>query len=347
MPSLPRVLGYLLPCFLALATTAEAARQAPQPPSTRGGPGGGWVIEGIGSLGTDTTTFASAINSRNEIAGYSYTDTPDPSYATTFHGFTWDGRMEDAGTPAGSGPGVFSYLADINDSGVAVGNHNGKVYLYKDGKWSPLGRGLAGDPAGINKSGAVAGIFYSDEDQRYHAFLYQGGQLRDFGSMGGSTYVSALNDKGAVVGTANDANFVGRAYVYEKGRMTDLGAGPMSQAIDINNQGAIVGMYYRDLKESTFISERGRLRQLFTSPERTRPKAMNNRGDVVGQMAAENGAFLYKDGTVTRLDQLPEVVAAGWTHLVVEDINDRGWITGYGLKSDAPYKYRAFVLRPR
>ena len=55
--------------------------------------------------------------------------------------------------------------------------------------------------------------------------------------------------------------------------------------------------------------------------------------------------YLYEDGTMTRLDTLPAVLAAGYRQITVTNINDRGWITGYGWKgSTGPL---AIVLVPR
>jgi hypothetical protein len=42
---------------------------------------------------------------------------------------------------------------------------------------------------------------------------------------------------------------------------------------------------------------------------------------------ANDKAFLYDNGTLIFLDDIPAVRAAGWTFLYPLDINDRGWIT--------------------
>jgi hypothetical protein len=73
--------------------------------------------------------------------------------------------------------------------------------------------------------------------------------------------------------------------------------------------------------------------------------AINDRGAVVGNLGG-NGSYLYEDGVVTRLESIPEVQAAGWTSLVPTDINDRGWITGWGTRVGGGSS-KAFVLIPR
>jgi len=71
-------------------------------------------------------------------------------------------------------------------------------------------------------------------------------------------------------------------------------------------------------------------------------RAINDRGQVVGTM--DNGSFLYDNAAVTRLESIPEVVAAGWTRLAPQAINDRGWIAGTGSRNG---QGRAFVLVPK
>jgi probable HAF family extracellular repeat protein len=81
----------------------------------------------------------------------------------------------------------------------------------------------------------------------------------------------------------------------------------------------------------------------------TGPLAVNDLGNVVGfyeTPSFEDRAFLWSKGMIIDLASLPEVVAAGWTHLVVaNDINNRGEIVGWGVRSDG--ESHAYMLRPR
>jgi hypothetical protein len=61
---------------------------------------------------------------------------------------------------------------------------------------------------------------------------------------------------------------------------------------------------------------------------------------------ANDRGFVYDDGTLIYLDSIPEVRAAGWTNLVPLDINDRGWITGWGRRGGS-FSDTAFVLIPK
>lgn len=68
-------------------------------------------------------------------------------------------------------------------------------------------------------------------------------------------------------------------------------------------------------------------------------QAINDRGAIVG---ISNGkAYLLDDGVLTILDDLPEVRAKGFTGLIPIDINERGWIVGWG---NTPTGQRGFLL---
>jgi hypothetical protein len=50
---------------------------------------------------------------------------------------------------------------------------------------------------------------------------------------------------------------------------------------------------------------------------------------------------------LTVLNDIPEVQAAGWRQIFPFDINDRGWIVGWGFKAGGSPNGEAFVLKPR
>ena len=76
-------------------------------------------------------------------------------------------------------------------------------------------------------------------------------------------------------------------------------------------------------------------------------KAINERGAVIGWLG-RGRPFLWDNGTLTYLDEIPELVATGLTFLQVTGINDRGWITGYGLKIvNGASMNVAYVLVPK
>jgi probable HAF family extracellular repeat protein len=114
--------------------------------------------------------------------------------------------------------------------------------------------------------------------------------------LGGSWSVAyAINDAGQMTGTAQtpagEPAFVGHAFLYSNGQMTDLGT--------------LGGLYSLGF-------------------------GINSSGQVVGQASTDGGfldAFLYSDGTMTDLNDLVDLSASGLGKLYgAQAINDRGQI---------------------
>lgn len=147
------------------------------------------------------------------------------------------------------------------------------------------------------------------------------------------------------------------AFVWDHGNLIDLGGGSGgggtcdAQATGINDAGVVTGMVdigARCGEPQTFLWN-GRM-QIIGCPRDASgycwPRAINARGDVVGDALisiVEGGyAFIYRDGTFHRLDQL--IDASGWRFEYAFGINDAGQIVGDGTLNGAT---RAFVLTPR
>ena len=68
--------------------------------------------------------------------------------------------------------------------------------------------------------------------------------MTDLGTLGGTTsYATAINDRGQVVGNSPTIAGVTHAFLYGDGAMTDLGTlgGTTSYATAINDRGQVVG----------------------------------------------------------------------------------------------------------
>ena len=320
---------------VCLATAAQAA-----PP--RWSITESWSITEIGSFGSSGSN-AEAINNRGQVVGSSNKRVPG-HIAEVFRCYLWEnGAMQDLGTPSFD----TCQALGINERGTVAAwtGYGDQAYLWKDGMWTYAAPGI---PMAINKFDAVVGSYWNGSG--YRGYYARDGVLFAIGTLGGNaSNASSVNDKGMVVGSAsaNDALGVNRAYVWMNGVLKDLGTLPGmedSHATDINNHGVIVGYSTNTWTDRTaFIADvNGGMRRLFGVGGWSHPTAINDRGAVVG--VANDRGFLYDRGTVLYLDTIPEVQAAGWTYLVPQDINDRGWITGYGSHGTGLV---GFVLVPR
>ena len=296
--------------------------------------------------------------------------------ATPARGWT----LIDIGTLGGPG----SYAAAISNSGIVVGcsdvaGGGTHAFIYSDGTMRDLGTG--GGPAdgngcalAVNNEGAAAGRSTSGE-----LVVWRGGGVTRLGVQGD---VGAIDDLGTVVGSIRDGT-LNRAFKWSAGTLTPLGESNVdSHAARINSRGHIAGRS----NNRAFLLEGTTFRDLGTlGGTGSNARGLNDRGEVVGHAANENGqpqpflfdgtmralaggpsyssavainnrgqvvgsaegsfGYLVDGGEYTRLETLPPVVAKGWRRLEPTGINDRGWIVGTARTADGDL--RAFLLIPR
>ena len=299
-----------------------------------------WNIAALGALPSQIPfSTAYGVNNRGDIVGSS--NVYDPALrAHRTYAIVWqNGRMQNLGE---------GYAMAVNDHGTVVASISGMggLSLWKDGELTRLG--IVGWAFAINKFNAIAGWGGTT------GFMYRNGVMLDLGALGGSeSSASGMNDRGQVVGYAKvPGNNNYHAFLWEGGVMKDLGTlggGSESRAQAINNHGVVVGEAWTSRGVRPFIYD-GVMRELFTESFGVVPRAINDRGAVVGTMEG-NASFLFDDGVLTRLEAIPAVRDAGWTQLIPYDINDLGWIVGMGrmgpLQPPATQEWKAFVLKPR
>jgi probable HAF family extracellular repeat protein len=219
---------------------------------------------------------AMAISSWGGVAGFAENSTPDPGcpapQVLRFMPVVWEkGVIHQLPTVGGDPDGV---AQEINGEGKVVGasgtcgtfNTNFlynlvpvHALLWEKGKAIDLGNlggktGLAGGNIAydINNQGQVVGNSDLAGDTTFHAFLWTWKTgMQDLGTVSGdvASVAISINDGGSVVGASLDANFNPRAFLWEKGVMTDLntlieGDSPLSllTGCSINSDGEITGL---------------------------------------------------------------------------------------------------------
>jgi probable HAF family extracellular repeat protein len=289
-----------------------------------------------------------------------------------------DWTLVDLGTLGGRN----AFAAAVSQGGRVAGcaeTASGEIhaFVWHGGSMTDLGRGAAaaGDSCAlaVNDDGAAAGRASTGE-----LVLWRDGTATPLGIRGD---VGDMNAAGVVVGTrvSGDAK---RPFIYRDGVVTELGdAAAGGEAAAINARGQVVG----SIDGRAFLYEAGALRDLGTlGGSMSAARAINARGDIVGQSSNENGqptAFIHRgsmqplpgpsyasavaisasgkvagsgegsygyvvDGnSVTSLGELPEVTAMGWRKLEPTAMNDRGWIVG--TAENAEGDLRAFLLLPK
>lgn len=290
-----------------------------------------------------TNTLDAAINNHGDIVGNNGVE-----------GFVYRGGqitvIGSLGSPAGSRPAAINNAGLVGGrSSLANGTFHG--FLYDDGLLTDIGA-LPGYPQSrvnsINESGDAVGASLTGAGTTSRAVLWRNGLLTDLGA----GTANAINQAGMIVGTTNN-----RAVQYENGEIIDLGDfgdGVLTQAIDVNDLGQILGRGYvfdgSSLVSHPFLYQEGVWHDLGlpASVPLGIPIAINNHGEVVGNSNGSLGSsnrppFVYTNGEIYNLQTLLDDSGAGLNLQLVYDINDRGVILAQGRVSNA---YQAVLLIP-
>ena len=226
--------------------------------------------------------------------------------------------------PIAAPPGTYAPFAfGLNDVGRVVGHASVSSNLTAAWVWDPLqgtrdlrnlGVPGAATATAINESNQIVGQRLIGNYKAYR-FDLDTGTLTDLGTLGGPTSEAlGINDLGDVVGSARNANYNTRPFLWtQAGGMQDLGS--------------LGGQPY-DFGKATSIDSSGR---------------------VVGfsSTGTETHAFLW-DAVHGMRDLNALVDELGTFRLITANrIGNTGWIVGDGRESAPGSLPRAYVLRPR
>lgn len=218
------------------------------------------------------------------------------------------------------------WASAINDRGEVVGADELFEYalLWRDGKAQVLPSLAKGEPrwpADINNRGQIVGQSGS------RPVVWAKGKPRAL--PGGRGEAWAINDRGVIAGVVG-----GQAVLWEQGKLRKLGTlgGSKSLAIDINEQGQVLGWGLTSRKAHGFLWQKGKMIDLGSG---FAPEAINNRGQIVGSCRAR--PCVWQSGKLTQLE------FGGYEEEGAVDINDRQQIVGNRIDRGGDFPL-AFVL---
>ena len=224
---------------------------------------------------------------------------------------------------------------------------------------------LDSEAIAVNSSSEIVGSvnnFGSPSDNRL-AFLYLpspaytlGAGMNSLGTLGGTQSTATdINDSGQVVGGAQNGSGNYRPFRWASGTMTNLGTlGGETVRVDhraeaVNSAGNVAGRSYVNATTKRAFIYDGAMFNLgvLTGGTESWAFGINASQVVVGTSNVTGGAFraFVWDGANGMRD-LNNLIsgASGWTLTRATDVNDDGFITGWGTNGSG--NVRAFLLTP-
>jgi probable HAF family extracellular repeat protein len=263
-----------------------------------------------------TTGHARAINNSHQAVGLSFPPGIFPIFDS--RAVLWEnGNVIDLNTRATAAGGlVLAAAFDINDDGqiVGYGFRNGttqRAFVFDNGVVTDLGTlgGAQAIATSINEPGQVSGMAQAS-DGLYHAVTWTNGIIKDLGRGPGTAAFNLanwINDLGETAGSWAASS--GSIPMHWDAAGTPIPLPPIGtpgSAFAINNAKQIVGVS----ASSAVVWENGGVIDLETfiplGHELTAANAINNAGQVAGQLASGRGFLMQLPVTASSAGALIE-----------------------------------------
>ena len=303
------------------------------------------IIKDLGALSGFPMSVANSINNNSQIVGY----VNGSSHSKAF--------LYDKGVMTDIGESIdYSRIRranSINNRGeIAIGGNC--AYLYYNGVLteipSPSGYPINESANDINDNGTIVADaldFTGDLKFHYTSYIYSNGKITSFGNPLGysdtcRSKFSAINNKGQVVGYANDSRGYAHAFTYENGNVKELDKFLKDDNIDavandINDRGQIVGKIGISAFLTTSNGPMQKLNDIALLPARcslSEATAINNLGQIVVNgtnfKTNKDSAYLLtpvgncqsyqvKQPTCTPIERLAKWNGASWVAVMPND----------------------------
>jgi probable HAF family extracellular repeat protein len=323
-----------------------------------------YVVTDLGAVTSSKSSLGWHINSSGHVAGFDEDSSGNPAawYLSC-------GSFTSLGTLGGS----YAESHGSNNSDMVVGwshNASGKRRAFRwtsGGGMVDLGTVSSrtdSEALSVNASSEIVGTVDNFGSPPYNrlAFLYLPvgayslpAGMNSLGTLGGTQSVAMdISDSGRVVGGAQNASGYFRPFRWNTGTMTDLGTlggnsvFPDHRAEAVNSSGNIAGRSYTAggaahafYWNGSSMSDLG----VLTGGTESWAFGLNDSNVVVGTSNVTGGAFhaFVWDGT-NGLRDLNNLISgsSGWTLTRATDIDNNGYITGWGTNGSG--NTRAFLL---